>query len=393
MSRNILYLLSISLVFTISCQNKGDEKTIVAAKPTIIHLHDTNKVAELKLKDVFEITDITPLETDTIKSILASTNDIIYIENRYFVLDTKLSVLKVFDQKGNFLYNIGKLGAGPGEYSRIFSVAYTQNTNEVIFYCLNDMKMIWYGLGGNYIKQERIPFFTYYFTQLPGDNYAFYCNYNTSEYNQNHNLLITDPNFKILHRYFPYKRDFAVSTAGFLKKTCTGILYSDAYSNRVYKIDDKQITPTYDFDLGKDSVTQDVSTKFEVLVKHLMGRTYLKRISADDQSMMSFTYIEKQYVLQGFFDKRKQQLYTKTNFSENDLFHLLGIGGIQGNPLQCGEYLVLIEPDIFFSRTEANPNFMPSLKKDYPQVYEKFKNFRETDNPIVLRMKLNEQLK
>jgi hypothetical protein len=65
---------------------------------------DSCEFVRLETSDESLFGEITQLET---------------FDGKFYIFDRQTMKLKVFGHTGNFLYNIGKLGQGPGEYSAI----------------------------------------------------------------------------------------------------------------------------------------------------------------------------------------------------------------------------------------------------------------------------------
>ncbi len=67
---------------------------------------------------------------------------------------------------------------------------------------------------------------------------AFYVNYNTSEVNAMHNVLITDPSGNIRNTYFPYKNKSTPSfdITGYVAANAAGALASPAFSDTIFRV-------------------------------------------------------------------------------------------------------------------------------------------------------------
>src|SRR5690554_3457180 len=74
--------------------------------------------------------------------------------------------VSVFNSEGEFQYNIGKQGRGPGEYVALndFNIDRTQKT--VIIMDLMLQKMHFYNLDGGYVRSDALPIHALKFSSL-----------------------------------------------------------------------------------------------------------------------------------------------------------------------------------------------------------------------------------
>lgn len=141
--KNILYLISIILLF--SCKNENDTfKDNVLTIPEDILSTEKTIPLNTVCKNIFTI----PLQTDSHILIKAIRNIYLY-QNKLFILhDDQISC---FDMNGNFLRKIGHQGNGPGEFYYLPEGIAFHNSH--IY--LNDQhskKILIYSIEGDYIK-------------------------------------------------------------------------------------------------------------------------------------------------------------------------------------------------------------------------------------------------
>jgi hypothetical protein len=103
-------LCALTLVLFCACGKQAarteDGKDIVLS----INI-DSLSSARLSVKDVRYI----PLET-TEASLIGGISKLLYVDNRFYVLDTKGKCVAVFSDTGEYLYRVVRIGQGPGEY-------------------------------------------------------------------------------------------------------------------------------------------------------------------------------------------------------------------------------------------------------------------------------------
>jgi len=69
-------------------------------------------------------------------------------EDRIYVVDSQIPVVRAFDHQGNFLHQVGRTGQGPGEYNRPMGVAVKSN-GEVLISDLGGARLSTFDTEGN----------------------------------------------------------------------------------------------------------------------------------------------------------------------------------------------------------------------------------------------------
>lgn len=373
-------LIILTIIFVSACKSTEDKNL---ENPKIIELNDsiTLNDSTSKFKEYFEIEKIIELET-TEKSTLVSLDKIIFKEDKIVILDKKFSGLKVFKNDGHYMHDISKLGQGPGEFTKIFDV--TMLDSNILVYSLNDMKLGEFNLNGDFIRESKIPFFADYFT-VEKNNYYFYLNYNSSQYNDKKNLLITDSKFNIKKGLFPYKRNYSVSFTGNLVNCKNNILYNDAFDGNVYKIENMESKLIYTVKLGKKELPIDKTNTPRVPNINLLEYDYFGKVISLSNQLFSFTAKIGDYYNNCMYFVAKDKLLIKQNFAKNDIYHVLSAPVLYSE--KDSMYYSIITP-VTLGYIKNNPNFFEELKIDYPKLYSVLSNLNHTSNPIIVFYKL-----
>ena len=136
MRKYVIHLLGVIFMSTVvvACGNKAQsynvKELLSDTARYIIDLDLIEKEHVINLSSYLDSVEIIPLETRK-DILLGRINKIQEIDNRLFVLDKSISrSVLVFDRKGTFLFRVGKLGQGPGEYASVsdFSIDPTNRT-------------------------------------------------------------------------------------------------------------------------------------------------------------------------------------------------------------------------------------------------------------------------
>ena len=114
---------------------------------------------DLTLSEIIDSISYIPLETNENCLLGTIRRDFIYSEN-YILVNNTNSKLYLFNRTGNFIAQIGDIGAGPGEYLYAGTdIAYIDELNKQIAITIYPKRSIYYyDLKGKFIKSIPLPF-------------------------------------------------------------------------------------------------------------------------------------------------------------------------------------------------------------------------------------------
>jgi hypothetical protein len=205
-----------------------------------------------------------PLETPGPEALLGGgIHKIIYTKNRYFIFDEKK--IMVFDSKGKFILNVGKIGRGPGEMIKPndFFIDTLSKTIEILSV---DGKIIKYDLyNGQFIDAIRINGISAeQLCKSDIDKYVLYGrDINSMEdkaktvdnlffYNSTNNVVKSTLAIPF------YLADYYTRPSNSFSAVNRGILFLRQLDNNIYFIDnDDRIFIKYKIDYGKHNIPID----------------------------------------------------------------------------------------------------------------------------------------
>ncbi|MBB4620324.1 6-bladed beta-propeller [Parabacteroides faecis] len=209
------------------------------------------KENELDPSHLFSKVEIIPLET-TDESLITSIHQIIEYNNRFYILDDRISVLFCFDKSGKFLYKIDKTGDGPEEYNLISETIINQNK----IYMLSPMGFIHvYDIEGNFVDKYQLPSGGGHdMIKLENDIIAYWTLLgNPLEYKVTFYNLI---NKQVVGGFWKDNDDT------FMSNMCIEVFYnydnnyyfSTQFSNEVYRFNTDTIELEYKWDFGHNNL-------------------------------------------------------------------------------------------------------------------------------------------
>jgi len=264
MDKKLYYILLI-ILFSCSKQNNQQELSLNGEYYTIDL--DANKESSLPLSSLFKNVRTIILETNE-DSFIGEVNNLQVFDGYIYIFDSdKAKNLFVFDLEGKFIRKIGRLGNGPGEYTKITD--FTLDTDNRIIYLRNqDNRVHKYNLDGTYIHTITIQapnshaFFIQYYN---GKLYSNYLGWQQSQ--DDYMLLQIDPaDGKILFSSLPLEHNkgwnepfFYGHNPYFMSRMNNPPRYNQMFMNFIVSIGD-EITPYIELKSKNLTTEEDIES-------------------------------------------------------------------------------------------------------------------------------------
>lgn len=393
--RNIFIFCLIGLI---SCTNHDIDKIDYIEEIDISSAF--NQDDHMFLGEVASSVSYIPLQTDSICNIKRIRNpwkDVQFCKNRIFINNNK-EQLFCFDMKGNFLYQIGRQGRGPGEFIKIDGFTILEKQEVVIILNAARQQLLFYDFESDFIKEITVNNWPLQISALD-NNILFESPKGRRELNDYHALFVVDQNGKSLNQLIyrqkeeKVKEEIGLCNISLFYNYSDTITYWEYFYDTVYRIvDDNTIIPKYHFNCGKNKIP------FEILMK-----AKLKSSPKIDNYARIWRFTEtknfffvragnKKRLYHILFDKHKKETYNvhfktgdKHNFAfQNDLDEGLPFwpDGLANEnkvfSMIYGYELKHILASIANKEIVINKN-----------IYELAKNSQITDNPIIMLVNLD----
>lgn len=370
-------------VLLVSCQftNQTDQTTD--------YLSNNNRAIKICLEDQLAddihfyelLRNSTAIRLETSDSItIGSISKIIHFENRFFILDSKVNRIHIFDNEGRFVRTIGEIGRGPNELIDIWDIDVDRNSKTIHLLSPSSQAVLIYDKHGNLQKRMKIGFQSFRLAVLGNGISAYFISYFHEE---SYNLRILKDHESIKN-FFPFPTGmypmYLYFTGG-LKSTLEGTaLYSDATSSKIYEIKKNlDVYLKYDIDLGKEKWLEEHRYDFTEFMNAIssfktdfLGSRYL-----ETKDILYFDYRDNNIYRDVFYNKNNKVLYAKginlkvDEFSES-ISHPIGI-------TESGMFISTINP-VRILKIAENQNY---LEKYFDNKQSPFSETKPTDNPIL----------
>jgi hypothetical protein len=215
----------------------------------------SNSLASLNSTQLVNEVSIIPLETNS-ENIIGGITKLIRTDDKYFILDAKSAKkIFVFSKEGDFLYSIGDLGKGPGEYLNIMDFSIDLIFNYILI--LDDeRKILKTDLDGNFILEKAVPKECRSLTNIEAHNGEIFAYSGIQPVNEKkYQIIQFDKNLDPIKYFLPYEyplpglRRFTNALYTFEKRIC----FVSFYDNAIYEIRDEVMVKRYQFNFsGKE---------------------------------------------------------------------------------------------------------------------------------------------
>lgn len=379
----ILWLAFVGVLF-VSCGDNTHSKVKLERISV-----NPEKIANINLSSFCESINYIKLETNQ-NCFIAKIDKISKFKNHFYILDQTGKKLVAFDNTGKYLFNIGSIGKGPGQYINLTDFVIDEKREQIELYDIVQKKNIRYSYDGKFIDEKIMPF-QFLFYEKDDDNYILQTRKIENIIDNkplHYDVLILNRNNSLTGKYFEYdpsikERGGSVDLPKVFTRYRNSLFLSKLFIDTIYVIKgfDLRLQPEFLFDYGKYSLSQTQrGLKFDKALKLINdpGKYAFGHIILGiSDSLICFTY--------GFnapiFEKRILGLhFRKTGkcFSFGEIFNDVD-GGTFSSPLAC------ISDTLISVLYPQSLNEIKNLNKN-----KIFPAWNDNDNPILMFMKVKE---
>jgi hypothetical protein len=417
-------LLISSFILMFGCTNQKGEKNhadIIQSSnsfytidfPTILE----NK-REIQISEIATSIEYILLESKG-KSVLGRIRDAAFTKDYIFISAFGTPLLAQFDQKGNFIRFIGKIGRGPEEYDllRQFSI---DEKSELVYIQPNwTRNILVYSFDGKYVKTIKLNrdersivwdrdsiFMCYSEPSIGNEKYVF------KETSHNGDTLQTVTNYCLWKDPPPFGRMMSYPGQRFFYRTDNRLHFKGMYNDTVYTYnDDYKIIPKLSVNLGKFKLPEEMIFE-RGLVRRIPTDYYW--VAVNESSSYVFLYYSA-YDTEGnqgpgneilkaghmIYEKKSGSgTALKNNEGKMILFNIIGKWGfkndIDGGPELIPEYTNDSTAFHFISSLSikkylASDEFKNSTPKDQNKkknLMDQMSGLKESDNDILMVVRL-----
>jgi len=378
-------------IVLIGCERNRDHQIVKEVNPKTFNiLPDAAK--KLRYSQFMNSIEYIPLETSD-NIFIGEVVKIEFAQQKYFILDQ--NKLLVFNQEGRFLFVVGSIGRGPGEYTYPYDFILDTIQQTIEVYCRGNRKLTKYNMSnGNYIEEFSFNYDADALIKTRNGSYLLHGEFynNKKEFTSLKRINI-DGSERELSLYYP--KDLSEHSCDIIRMGLThlafsqledGILYSRNLDNNIYLIRDDSIFTKYVLDFGDANLplTNSYLDKQKDL-RGIMENTEKVVVFAGQWCNDSYIYTsfpQKQENIYVFYNiKEDELLYGKSFNNDIDLGPVGFFAGIHKQSL-----IGIVSPDKFldhFSKIKKNQELWYRANVINPKIKDLCNTAHDSDNPIL----------
>lgn len=257
---------------------------------------------EILLSDLVKEVKYIPLSSDFL---IGEVKKIEYYNTKFYLMDQQAKVIGVFGLNGEFLYQIGDLGKGPGEYMEIQDFTIDRSTGNILIFDPVEMSLIFYDELGNYDHTVGIDF--YINRMFVSDDKIFsYSNYVDYLYVDRYNLIISTLEGEIIQKLLPFdSTEVHLENFSSMNQLRDEIHIAPVYGNIIYHIDRLGGITLSMIDYGFDPILEsELSSNENELKDYLNVHARILDIYVESNKFRFFNFYDDYSTLSYFLNKQ-----------------------------------------------------------------------------------------
>lgn len=387
----IVVALVVFIGTCISCKNKNHTNK---EETTNIGFNVIKLDPEQKIEDNFLISHIAdsieyiPLQT-TDSAIIGNIRKIVHWNGYYYVLDGLTETIFCFDNKGKFRNKLQKKGLGPDEYYSITDFCVSKS-GEIWVYS-PAQAFLKYNITNNQLFKKmptEIVAETFWIDSNDTINTFIGGFQNTSVFSDfpNQYAFIRLYNQKIISKSIPYKYHDELrikpSPNNILSVCGDSISLFDYYDNKVYTIINGQLKPQYKISYLDDEYAVSLNNTPErnkEILKHTNPLVIFDLVV--NHNMIWIKYSFKNRICSMVYLKKEKISYNMGGIITDDINNYISLPTPSCADYQ-GNLIGYVDPMVFKSCI---------IGKSTQHLKELKVKLRDTDNPVIIKMKMKKK--
>ena len=235
-------------------------------------------------------------------------------EGKFYIYDSQTYKLNVFGPTGDFLYDIGRRGNGPGEYLGVHVFIINSKEKKICLFDPLKMAVHEYSLEGKFLQTKE--HYQAYYSAMKKAVYAgdaIYCSSSLDRVNIWAFTVISSKDYSIKERFCPYPVQTNEEIRFGLMKHPIGFInsefhYASLFSDTIYRYENGREIPYLLIETGKPNIPD----------------SYLKNRELADKPNKAYIEVKNDTKYsKGFTELGETERFLLTNFGGNSSFYFL----------------------------------------------------------------------
>jgi len=355
---------------------------------------DPGKYEKVLLSDIADSFWLIPLDSNP-EGMFSIATKVLISDDKIFISDSQNSqMLFCFSISGKFLFNIDRLGRGPGEYGEITDFTLDKQNKKIIIADRDNNAVLLFDYSGKYLKTIKCELYFDYLAHLSGTRLLLMTDHSTNDNlpeNKQYQALVYDYEAnKVLKGFIEFdgESNRVMNIKGIFNNISENSLAPVFYvtgTRSLWALNDETLINFVNISFGKKNLPDDFLDKQDYFAqeKYYKEGTYIYGLEnfqvVGNWIVGCYDYMKETPTF--FFNYKTGKLYNTNSLITNDL----GSFPLVAFPLfhTDGENLISVIPPSFILKFIENP-----LSKLY--FPENLRNFTEDDNAVIQIIKLKQ---
>ncbi|MGQ1947697.1 6-bladed beta-propeller [Geofilum sp. OHC36d9] len=354
---NFFFLILLGSILVVSCENESSQNN------DFITINLSPKNDSLIMSQFISNVDYVPLKTPA-NFPIGNIESVVIHDNFFFVNHTATkAVISVFNAKGDFQYNIGSIGRGPGEYVAMHGFTINTETNDVIIMDLMTQKMHYYTEKGKYLKSEKLPIHGLDIMSFENGFVFWVGNLHNTIINKDvtklWNLYVTNSNLEITNKFLEVPKEFMGVMQGSLPSSLSpykdGVNIVQPLSNYIYEYKKGELKTKYYLDFGSlncdflGEFRKDKGNPGSFLFRlRKTGATYYFSHFFEFNNYLYFTFLSGNEMYSTIYDKNQNIANVGKGYPIDDINDAIfgkTVGSYQGHLISVIDPVLLLDDE------------------------------------------------
>lgn len=365
------------ILFCFSCNNIEKQENL--GKTYFVDLQkETNPFEE-----IFSKVEVIPLET-TDSGLIVYCNKIFPINDKLYIYDDWSLKLLAFNQTGEFEFQVGRKGQGPGEYLNMYDCIIDSASNNISI-LESYGRILQYDLNGKHKETIKLPSLPNYFA-LATINDNNWVTWSALEIEEDCIYVLDKTATNTIISYWKDDRMFNMNQQHPFFNYDGKVYFGVGLRQQVYEVTTLGLIPAYLWDFGPDNIKKsrleyylgiDHPSKRNKKIIDDIGTAEMPFVLENQYQNKTYSYVALRRET-GIRPSFTHVLYNKKK-NASFVFNTLDGNECKMNvPLYFGDDYLLV--DVLYDNREAYKSILSESE------YKKLEAMKEDDNPCLLKL-------
>ena len=247
----------IIILLIAGCTLKNNKREVLPEKIKV----DIKNLENLELTKLSNDIKLINLELSE-KNIIGDVDILKNVNDKFYIYDESSKSLYCNSSEGKLIFQINRIGRGPGEIGSLESFLVKSPIDEIIIIDGKNGKILTFTNDGKFVSEKKYHFISSYIEYLGDNKYVVYANYYKNNWENAGNIFFMDSNFNVINNFLPINERFEhmglTYSVPLTNYKNNSYLLSEIHNNNIYVIDTSGVRLKYEIDFFSNNVSESI---------------------------------------------------------------------------------------------------------------------------------------